>query len=325
MSSTKCGPLPESDLSLARLGVSAEELARLFEPFVAPSASPHDPDWHTEFERRKGKILRRYLKRKFLGWLPALQRREATVLEEYSRAWDQIDFNSYRVHGPLYRVSPWEWRGHKMLASDIGATRVRQLLLIRALEKLNPASVLEVGCGNGINLLLLACAFPAVAFAGIELTAEGWLAATQFQELPALPKHMREFAPFPLRDPSAFRRIGFHQGTAAHLPFADGEFDLVFTVLALEQMEQVRDQALKELSRVARHHVFMIEPFREVNDSGWARRNVLGLDYFRGRIADLRNYGLSPVLATDDFPQETFLKSCAVLAEKIDPQGGAAN
>lgn len=322
-SNAEHGPLPASDLSLNRLDVSAEEVARLFEPFVAPSANPDDPNWQTEFKRRKTKIRRRYLKRKLLGWLPALQRRETTVLEEYSRAWDQIDFDTYRVHGPLHRVSPWEWRGRKMLASDIGATRVRQLLLTRAVEKLAPASVLEVGCGNGINLLLLACAFPAVAFSGIELTAEGWSAATHFQQLATLPKYMRDFAPFPIRDPSAFHRIRFLQGNAAHLPFADGEFDLVFTALALEQMEQVRDKALQELSRVARRHVFMIEPFREVNDAGWARRNVLGLDYFRGRIADLGSYGLTPVLATDDFPQETFLKSCAVLAKKAEPQGDA--
>ena len=69
----------------------------------------------------------------------------------------------------------------------------------------------------------------------------------------------------PLADPTAFRRIRFCQGNAPSLPFADGEFDLVTTVLALEQMERVREQALAEVARVACRHTLMIEPFREVN------------------------------------------------------------
>jgi hypothetical protein len=43
---------------------------------------------------------------------------------------------------------------------------------------------------------------------------------------------------------------------------------------------------------------------------------VIRRDYFRGRIDDLAGYGLQPVVATHDFPQEYFLKACAVLSEK---------
>jgi 3-phenylpropionate/trans-cinnamate dioxygenase ferredoxin subunit len=60
----------------------------------------------------------------------------------------------------------------------------------------------------------------------------------------------------------------------------------------------------------------MIEPFQDVNQAFWPRLNVLRRDYFRGRIDDLRDHGLEPVLALADFPQEAFLKACAVLAEK---------
>jgi hypothetical protein len=51
---------------------------------------------------------------------------------------------------------------------------------------------------------------------------------------------------------------------------------------------------------------------------------VLRRDYFRGRIDDLRRHGLEPVLALGDFPQEAFLKTCAVLAEKRPSQDRAA-
>ena len=131
-----------------------------------------------------------------------------------------------------------------------------------------------------------------------------------------LPQNLVAFAPEPLRDLQAFRRIDFRQGNAARLEFPDASFDLVYSVLALEQMERVRDQALGEIARVARRHYFGFEPFRDVNDRGWERLYVLGRDYLRGRIADLPRYGLVPTHASIDFPQERFLKACAVLAEK---------
>ena len=106
------------------------------------------------------------------------------------------------------------------------------------------------------------------------------------------------------------------RATRSRSIFPTGASDLVYTVLALEQMERVRDAALREIARVARHHYFGIEPFRDVNASGWERLYVLGRDYFRGRIADLPRYGLVPTLACSDFPQERFLKACAVLAER---------
>ena len=62
--------------------------------------------------------------------------------------------------------------------------------------------------------------------------------------------------------------------------------------------------------------MLMIEPFRDGNGGLWSRLNLLPRDYFRGSIAELRGYGLRPVLALNDFPQESFLKTCAVLSEK---------
>ena len=60
----------------------------------------------------------------------------------------------------------------------------------------------------------------------------------------------------------------------------------------------------------------MIEPFRDVNESFWPRLYVFWRDYFRGGIDELRDFGLQPVAATGDFPQEAFLKTCLVLSEK---------
>ena len=46
------------------------------------------------------------------------------------------------------------------------------------------------------------------------------------------------------------------------------------------------------------------------------RLNVYRRDYFRGSVVELRRYGLVPEIVTSDFPQETFLRVCMVLARK---------
>lgn len=303
--------LPDSGLDL-----SYEDLQMAFTPFVTRLVTPDDNHWREEIARRKRKILRHYLTRSLLSWLPSQRRREDTITKEYTKAWRDDEYANYSLAAAPARVTPWEWREQHMFASDVGATRVRQILLSRVLEQLKPRHVLEVGCGNGVNLMLLACRFPEIAFTGVELTAQGHHAATRFQQQSTLPQPMQEYAPLALADPSAFRRIEFVQANAVRLPFPAKRFDLVITVLALEQMEQIRDRVLREIARVTLGHTLMIEPFRDVNARGWPRFNVIRRDYFRGRIDDLPAYGLEPVLALNDFPQEMFLKVCAVLAEK---------
>ena len=303
-------------LSESGLGIVEEEITELFEPFVDAAAGARPTAWSDEVGRRKRKILKRALKGLLLPWRPNSRRGEATVLGEYDKAWRTIDYASYGLGAPQRDYTPWMWRERRMFASDVGATRFRQLLLIRFIERLQPRRVLEVGCGNGINLILLAGRFPEIAFSGVELTEAGHHAARALQQQDELPPALQAFAPLPLADRTAFRTIDFRQGNATGLPFESGAFDLVITVLALEQMERVRQQALREIARVAARHTLMIEPFRDVNRDFWPRLNVLQRDYFRGRIADLRQYGLEPVMALDDYPQESFLKTCVVLAEK---------
>ena len=298
------------------LGIAEQEITRLFEPFVDRAASDRPGAWRREVARRRQKVLKRMARRYLLPWRSETRRDQAIVLGEHDKAWRSIDYAAYALGAPPRDLTPWEWRGRQMFASDVGATRFRQLLLIRIIERVKPQRVLEVGCGNGINLILLAGHFPKIRFAGVELTQAGHRAVRALQEQPALPPGMADYAPLPLADPAAFRRIDFRQGDATRLPFEAGGFDLVITVLALEQMEQVRARALAEIARVTARHSLMIEPFQDVNQTFWPRLNVMRRDYFRGRIDDLPRFGLEPVLALGDFPQKAFLRTCAVLAEK---------
>ena len=216
-------------LSESGLGIAEQEVMRLFEPFIDRAATGREGAWGNEAARRKRKLLQHMARRLLLPWRTKSRRGEAVVHGEYDKAWRSIDYSAYALGAPQRNHTPWEWRGRRMFASDVGATRFRQLLLCRVVERVRPRQVLEVGCGNGINLILLAGRFPAIRFAGVELTEAGHRAACSLQQAGELPAGLSEYAPLPLADPTAFRRIDFHQGNASGLPFADGEFDLVIT------------------------------------------------------------------------------------------------
>ena len=205
-------------------------------------------------------------------------------------------------------------RGRGFEASLRGGARVRLYLLSKVIERLRPRKVLEVGSGNGLNLLLLASRFPEVSFAGVELTPQGLAAARSIQALDCLPPNLHRFAPFEIFSDQGIKAVDFIEASAADLPLEAGSFDLVYTSLALEQMEQIRESALSEIARVTCGHAFFCEPFGDVNAGPMPSRYVYLRDYFRGRVEDLTRYGLEPLWATSDFPHKITLRAAAVLA-----------
>ena len=54
-------------------------------------------------------------------------------------------------------------------------------------------------------------------------------------------------------------------GDAKALNFRENEIDFVYTILALEQMDDIKLKVLKELKRVAKKKIVLIEPFPELN------------------------------------------------------------
>jgi SAM-dependent methyltransferase len=257
---------------------------------------------------------RDFLRRRFLGWLPGARKTQSNVAWNYERTWADLP-----LHKQLARQGagvPCEWGERRLLARAIGTKRVHLLHLLHVLDCLKPRSVLEVGAGNGINLVVLACCQPGIRLAGVELTAGGVAAARGTAGLARLPQELLDFCPVPPKRDAVAGAIDFRQGDARRLPFRDGEFDLVFTSLALEQMEEIRDAALKEIARVARRWAVMIEPFRDFNDSGVRRRYIRAYDYFSARVDDLRSFGLTPMVQTADMPHKLALKPGLVVAEK---------
>jgi SAM-dependent methyltransferase len=281
------------------------------QPYLRPPKDDDARSWRAAAAVRRRAIFGRLAMRVLSGG-----RRDAdAVRKEYGSAW-AAGHARYQPDRREPKFSPWMWRDERLLFDAAGAQRFRTLLYAGVIERLRPKRVLEVGSGDGINLLVLAGAFPGVSFTGLELTENGLAAARRALSTPSTTLWLNTYSSLKQRDERAIERLRFVQGTATHLPFCDGAFDLVFTALAIEQMEQVRAEALREIARVTGGHLLTLEPFREVNAVGFRRLNVIGRDYFRGSINDLPTFHLMPEWATADFPQEVFLGAALVLSRK---------
>ena len=299
-------PFPLTPLEQLPLMIDHQAIERAYLPFLVDGEAG-DRAWRSDYARRRRRALRRMIRRALgLGSLRKPLGRDARTSGP----------GGYDVAAGPQRLAAWRWNERKLALDGMAAARLRAPLLAAVIDRLQPKRVLEVGCGNGINLFSLAGHFPDVAFTGIDLPAHGIDVARKLQGGAEMPPQLADYILLDLADPKAFKRIEFVTGSAVDLPFGDDEFDLVFTVLTVEQLERVRDQALAGIARVASGHVLMLEPFRDANRSGLRRLYALSRNYFRGSIADLARFNLEPVWATDDFPQEAFLGSPLVLARK---------
>lgn len=248
--------------------------------------------------------------------LRAWRRSQLKIIAEYDRQWGKKGWEKYRPRRLHNDGAPWLWSGQRMLLSNEAGAYVRIVYLEAALASLRPSSVLEIGCGNGVNLLLLAGRFPETRFCGLEPTPNGVAMAASVVAAGRLPDALLDFAPFALVDDNSVSRIEIVKGTGAALPFRDAQFDVVFTSLALEQMEAVRQDVLHEIGRVSAKYVVMLEPFTELNGRGLRRRYVKAYDYFQGAIADLPRYGIEPVNIVTDMPHKAWLGTALVIARK---------
>ena len=119
--------------------------------------------------------------------------------------------------------------------------------LVALVHDCQPRSILDAGCGEGINLLTL-CMEGDWELEGLELTADRLTIARE-----ALPG-----------------RVQLRQGDVERLPYDDDSFDLV---LGTEVLEHVDDpvRALREMARVSRRRLILSVPREPL----WRILNVL--------------------------------------------------
>ncbi|NJN76790.1 MAG: class I SAM-dependent methyltransferase [Synechococcaceae cyanobacterium RL_1_2] len=111
-------------------------------------------------------------------------------------------------------------------------------IILKGLELQPRDKLLELGCGVGAVLGILAQKFPGVSFAGIDIEPKQICQAQQYlQALPTLDGDNRE--------------IDLRVGDAASLPWPDNHFDYLYGIWFLEHVPLAQGQAiLKEAYRV---------------------------------------------------------------------------
>jgi len=286
-----------------------QQIWETFSPYLKEGS------WTDAADQLLRDINRSFWRRKILGWIRFYRRNQGNISDNYNLQWLETAVDrQLLLDGPAI---PCAWRDKHFLARSIGTKRVHLLHLFRAVAELRPASVLEVGAGNGLNLISLASRFPNLKLAGIELTRSGVEVTRRVSELDRLPEQLIKFLPEPAARECVAGAIDMRQGDARCMPFGDRSFDMVFTSLALEQMEEVRDAALREIARVTRFWVVMIEPFRDFNDEGIRRRYIQAQDYFSARVGDLTDYGLEPIFVSADMPHKLALMPGVVIARRL--------
>lgn len=295
--------------------VPAAEIEALVARSLRRAYAADDPAWHELVAKAIGTRRlgwRRWLKRLITQGHNA--REQSDVRSGYEQHWNLKPTVEQYVASLDQRIVYAAWRGRGMELAPQALRQVHMLFILRAIAAVGAKRVLEVGCGNGNVILSMACCAPDVEFTGVELTEAGIAAARAVQESTELPVSMTDASPAPVLDATAHRRVKLQIGDAQRLPFPDRSFDLVYTRLALEQMEQIRERAMAEIARVAATAVALVEPWRDFNLEDPGRAYVQRMGYFKGRTADLQRLGFRVVLATDDVPQKVQFNSGPVIA-----------
>ena len=275
---------------------------------------------HLDFNKLKNSINKRLYKeiiKKFIGLSHheyKKQRTEEVVKTMYDKKWSTRD----PEHITAYEGGnvPVNWNSKKFVIDGLGLSNLQTLRIMKLIEKIKPKSVLDVGCGNGERLFQLACRYPKIKFTGLELSNEGIETAKSIQKLEQITSVLINASPQKLVDLTAHKGINFVCASAKKIPFEDNSFDLVYTSLSLEQMELIREYALKEIFRVTNQYSSFYEAFKDYNNK-LPQVIYINLErYFRGSLKDLTNLGYKIVEIIDQIPQKTYMNAVFAIVKK---------
>jgi ubiquinone/menaquinone biosynthesis C-methylase UbiE len=129
--------------------------------------------------------------------------------------------------------------------------------ITKTIIDLKPKRLLEIGCGNGHNLLAISKANPDIEIYGIDISLEGIKRA-----------HMYINGHFYVED-------------ARQLHFDDNFFDVILTVHALEQMKYIIKDVANEIYRVSSDKIVLFEPFF-VMQNIFGKWNNIRSEYVQG-------------------------------------------
>lgn len=159
-----------------------------------------------------------------------------------------------------------------------------------------PESVLELGSGNGLNVLALAVLCPFIkTWGGVELApagvdmAENYVKNPPWETLEYLTKESREVIAERLKNAT----FDFRCGDITELPHEDNAFDCAYSYNVIEQIPKRYMDAFRHAKRVAKRYALFVEPFAEAQRSIFQYFYLVNQDHFRASFRRVREVGLT--------------------------------
>lgn len=289
-----------SENVLAGWEMPADEILSVLAPYIAETIAADSDEGRLLIGQRRNNLLHLTLKGALaLATGGRRQKTGSLVKDHYDHMYSGAKFSGY---APLEKKVVYRL-GDRLLQMDAsGVKRAIMLVIEKIVERLNPQSICEVGCGSGRNVMYLASRFPEIRYSGFDLSENGVAVARGQKDRTDLDLRLPD-RPGPLDEASrgAVAKIEFFQSSADRIAAPDKAFDLVFSCAALEQMSAILPAVLKEIRRVTKRYVVFAEPFAEFNDV-YARLFLWSGNYFRARMGMMRDHGLEPLGAFNVLP-----------------------
>lgn len=232
--------------------------------------------------------------------IKSFKRSQSFTKERYNRIWDKTDLYDFYNPKSKNNCSIHLFKNKYFLSSNSLTTRVQQYLMIDKINQLKPSNVLEVGCGQGFQLLLLSRLFHKTSFTGIDQSEVGINFANNFKN-----ETLDEILTKPLNYQFNERKennLEYLIQDAKEIKIESNSVDLVFTNLALEQMDNIKFEVISEIKRLSRKYIILIEPFKDLNDKGIKYLHHSAKRYFNLRYNDLEDKNFKIVEYQNSFP-----------------------
>tara|TARA_Y100000389_G_scaffold189316_1_gene212914 strand:+ start:4629 stop:5459 length:831 start_codon:yes stop_codon:yes gene_type:complete len=210
---------------------------------------------------------------------------------EYAIWWNNFDLYTYFN-------KPYTWHIYKddyFLAPGSLTQEIFQSLISEQIDLKKPKSIIEIGCGMGINLLYFAEKYPNIKFTGIDISKVGIQRCNEKNK---------------------FSNLSFVIGNAKYMSFKSNTFDMSYTTLALEQMNEIKKDVIDNISKITKNNVIFIEPFMNNNKNFLNYVHHKNSDYFDYEYKDLKKHNFIIESIDDKFPQRLGLTASCVLLTK---------
>ena len=232
--------------------------------------------------------------------ITSFKRSQSFTKNRYNRIWSKTDLNTFYNPLSANNCSIHSFDNKYFLSSNALTTRIQQYLIIEKIKELKPSNVLEVGCGQGFQLLILSRLFPEISFVGIDQSSVGIDFAKSFKG-----EILDEVLTKPLKykfNENLNNKLDYYVQDAKKIEIEDNSVDLVFTNLALEQMDNIKFEVISEIKRVSRNYIVMIEPFKDLNNKGIKYLHHSAKKYFNLPYSDLEDKNYKILEYQKNFP-----------------------